>query len=330
MLEVRRHGTRRGAGEDRDGARRRHDPGRHRRHLRLRDGTDRSARRLRRRRGAARSRCWPGRRTCASGWCWPPRAASVRRCPTTESPRVPARGVRGVAAPAGRGSRRPLPGAPPRPAGPSRRRWPRPCTRWSTGGQGGPSGCRTTPSAQTEALQAYLSVPLATSQPAVQPAAPRPARRRHARPVHGDGMAPLAWRPLGGGRLGRPADREDDRAHAGRGRGRVDRLAEREGVTRAAVVLAWLMRHPAGVVPIIGTQQRRPHPGGGRATRSSWTGPTGTRSSSPAAVSAAVSSAAAGGRRPGRRSPGSPRCATTTTSSSGCPTPRWPRRGALP
>ena len=34
-----------------------------------------------------------------------------------------------------------------------------------------------------------------------------------------------------------------------------DRIAAKQGVTRSAVLLAWEMRHPAGVVPIIGTTQ---------------------------------------------------------------------------
>ena len=33
------------------------------------------------------------------------------------------------------------------------------------------------------------------------------------------------------------------------------RIAAEHGVTRSAVLLAWAMGHPAGVVPIIGTQQ---------------------------------------------------------------------------
>ena len=35
----------------------------------------------------------------------------------------------------------------------------------------------------------------------------------------------------------------------------VDRIAAEQGVGRTAVVLAWVMRHPAGCVPIVGSQQ---------------------------------------------------------------------------
>jgi predicted oxidoreductase len=35
----------------------------------------------------------------------------------------------------------------------------------------------------------------------------------------------------------------------------LDRLAVREGVARSAIALAFLLVHPAGIVPIIGTQR---------------------------------------------------------------------------
>jgi predicted oxidoreductase len=67
------------------------------------------------------------------------------------------------------------------------------------------------------------------------------------------GMVPLAWSPLGGGRLGGAIDPGDLRAVDVAGV--CDRIAAEREVTRSAVLLAWAMRHPAGVVPIIGTQQ---------------------------------------------------------------------------
>jgi predicted oxidoreductase len=65
------------------------------------------------------------------------------------------------------------------------------------------------------------------------------------------GLVPLAWSPLAGGRLaGKPGD-ESARAVIEV----CDRLAAEWGVSRSAILLAWAMRHPAGVVPIVGTQQ---------------------------------------------------------------------------
>ncbi len=67
------------------------------------------------------------------------------------------------------------------------------------------------------------------------------------------GMVPFAWRPLGGGRLGGEVDPTDTRAVEV---AQVcDLIATEQSVTRSAVLLAWAMRHPAGIVPIIGTQR---------------------------------------------------------------------------
>ena len=67
-----------------------------------------------------------------------------------------------------------------------------------------------------------------------------------------------AWAPLAGGRYtGRPTAREGfagPRAEAEVGTARlVAQLAEAKGVTREAIVLGWLMRHPARIAPVIGS-----------------------------------------------------------------------------
>ena len=38
-------------------------------------------------------------------------------------------------------------------------------------------------------------------------------------------------------------------------RRRLDLMARDFGVSRGAVALAWLMRHPAGIIPIVGSTQ---------------------------------------------------------------------------
>jgi predicted oxidoreductase len=35
----------------------------------------------------------------------------------------------------------------------------------------------------------------------------------------------------------------------------LDRISLERGITRTAAALAWLLRHPAGIVPIIGSTQ---------------------------------------------------------------------------
>ena len=64
------------------------------------------------------------------------------------------------------------------------------------------------------------------------------------------GLTPLAWSPLGGGRVvtDEPAD---DRITAVRQV--LDELAAQHGATRTQIALAFVLAHPAGVIPIIGT-----------------------------------------------------------------------------
>ena len=62
-------------------------------------------------------------------------------------------------------------------------------------------------------------------------------------------MTPLAWSPLGKGRLMGAAQNE----HEQKLFTALDSTAARHGVTRSAIALAWLLRHPTRMVPIIGT-----------------------------------------------------------------------------
>jgi predicted oxidoreductase len=73
-----------------------------------------------------------------------------------------------------------------------------------------------------------------------------------------DHMTPLAWSPLGGGKLaaGAVVDMKDpNHARKIRLQERVDTMARELGTTRSVVVLAWLMKHPSGIVPIVGSTQ---------------------------------------------------------------------------
>jgi len=57
-------------------------------------------------------------------------------------------------------------------------------------------------------------------------------------------IAPMAWSPLGGGSL---------MAGEGAVQKILDRVASETGTDRAAVAMAWLMAHPAGILPVMGT-----------------------------------------------------------------------------
>lgn len=60
-------------------------------------------------------------------------------------------------------------------------------------------------------------------------------------------VTPMAWSPLAGG------DLFGNGESAARVRPRLEQHAQEQGVDISAVALAWLLAHPAGIVPVIGT-----------------------------------------------------------------------------
>ena len=69
-------------------------------------------------------------------------------------------------------------------------------------------------------------------------------------------VTPLAWSPLGGGQLADGAGdllRSQREYQPRRVIPLLDEIAVRHGLSRSGIALAWLLKHPAGVVPIIGT-----------------------------------------------------------------------------
>lgn len=62
------------------------------------------------------------------------------------------------------------------------------------------------------------------------------------------GRPPMAWSPLGGGSL---FFGDDPAAH--RLAPRLREIARDHGVASEAVALAWIMAHPAGIMPVVGT-----------------------------------------------------------------------------
>ncbi len=69
-------------------------------------------------------------------------------------------------------------------------------------------------------------------------------------------ITPLAWSPLGGGLLGDgacellPGQKGYEPAPIVTA---LDEIAKERGATRSAIALAWLLKHPTKIVPIIGT-----------------------------------------------------------------------------
>ena len=105
-----------------------------------------------------------------------------------------------------------------------------------------------TPS-QHEALAAHLPFPLASTQPEYSAAHLAPLRDGTLDLCMRDDVLPLAWSPLGGGRL---ADGSDVRPEL---LAVLDRLAERESADRAALAVAFVLAHPSKPVALLGTQR---------------------------------------------------------------------------
>ena len=69
-------------------------------------------------------------------------------------------------------------------------------------------------------------------------------------------ITPLAWSPLGGGVLGSPeigsgtGPRHPVSAHL---QETLSAIAEARGASRAVIALAWLLKHPSKIVPIVGS-----------------------------------------------------------------------------
>ena len=101
---------------------------------------------------------------------------------------------------------------------------------------------------QYDALAAHLKAPIVSTQPEFSVAQLQPMRDGTMDRSMRDGVVPLAWSPLAGGRLFSGEGIRPELLDV------VDRLAEREGVDRAALATAFVLAHPAQPVALLGTQ----------------------------------------------------------------------------
>lgn len=69
-------------------------------------------------------------------------------------------------------------------------------------------------------------------------------------------ITPMAWSPLGGGKIAAtgPIDMHlPDHAKRQKLRDTLEHIAHARGVSRSVIAVAWLLHHPAGIIPIIGS-----------------------------------------------------------------------------
>ena len=104
---------------------------------------------------------------------------------------------------------------------------------------------------QYDALAAHLEFPMVTTQPEYSVIELGPLRDGTFDRAMRDDITPLAWSPLGGGRIfaDGPDGMNPELTAV------IDGLAEREGVDRTAIALGFVLAHPSDPVAIIGTQK---------------------------------------------------------------------------
>ncbi|RJF90589.1 aldo/keto reductase [Sphingomonas cavernae] len=120
--------------------------------------------------------------------------------------------------------------------------------------------------AQTEALDGFLDNKLVATQPEISPLRIDCFENGELDSAMALGLAPLAWSPLGGGRLAVPGNAREKAVAAA-----LDTVAEAQGVSRQVAAYSWLMAHPAGIIPIVGSQRAERIVEAASATGIRWT-----------------------------------------------------------
>ena len=109
---------------------------------------------------------------------------------------------------------------------------------------------------QVAMLQAHCPMPLVVNQIEISLAQPAAVHDGSLDYCLANTLTPLAWSPLAGGRLAPGATVSmQDPEHARKQKlyDVLDQIGRERGANRSQIALAWLLRHPARIVPIIGT-----------------------------------------------------------------------------
>jgi predicted oxidoreductase len=95
-------------------------------------------------------------------------------------------------------------------------------------------------------LQSAMKTPLCTNQIEISLMAPEALTNGDIAFLQERGIPPMAWSPLGGGALFFDTQHADLRKT-------LHRIAEDTGTDETAVAIAWLLAHPARILPVLGT-----------------------------------------------------------------------------
>ncbi|OYZ40487.1 MAG: aldo/keto reductase [Novosphingobium sp. 16-62-11] len=119
---------------------------------------------------------------------------------------------------------------------------------------------------QLAALNHFLGEKLVTTQPEISPLRIDCFENGELDQAMMMGLTPMAWSPLGGGRLASPETARDIAVAEA-----LDVVAQAHGVSRTVAAYSWLMAHPAGIIPIIGSQKAERIAEGAQALTVQWT-----------------------------------------------------------
>ncbi len=118
---------------------------------------------------------------------------------------------------------------------------------------------------QISALNHFLGQKLVSTQPEISPLRIDCFENGELDQAMQLGLTPMAWSPLGGGRITGVESARDKAVIA-----ELNRVAANQDISRAVAAYSWLLAHPAGIVPIIGSQQARRIAEGALALTVQW------------------------------------------------------------
>lgn len=105
---------------------------------------------------------------------------------------------------------------------------------------------------QLALLQSRLDQPLLCNQLELHPLRLDPFEDGTLDQLHHNRITPTSWSPVAGGRLFHTPDPTN--THLANLTAALDHEANALGVSRAVVLYAWLLKHPSGILPIVGTR----------------------------------------------------------------------------
>lgn len=104
---------------------------------------------------------------------------------------------------------------------------------------------------QFEMLDSYLDDQLVTNQVEISPLCLEHFENGNIDFFLKNRIKPMAWSPLAGGRLLKPSTEKEIRVHDA-----LKKVASELGITEMdKIIYSWLLKHPARIIPVVGTSQ---------------------------------------------------------------------------